>query len=165
MGGEAPLCNRTGFDARRARCCRCDSFPGREGFISHDDRSLCGLRSSLWTGVPMESRPESLRLCGPIHKTAGGIWFSRRFSGVLCSSFGGAESGRLQGENDCNDSHRREAALSTARLRSDSPTGASGTDGLPECTIELADPTAHYFFGCGWTAGSLLGGTMFFSRM
>jgi hypothetical protein len=45
-------------------------------------------------------------------------------------------------------------------------TRASGTDGLPECTIELAGPKAHYyFFGGGWTAGSLLGGTMFFSRM
>ena len=41
----------------------------------------------------------------------------------------------------------------------------SGTDGLPECTIELAGPKAHYFFGGGWTAGSLVGGTMFFSRM
>jgi hypothetical protein len=36
---------------------------------------------------------------------------------------------------------------------------------LPECTLELANPEAHYFFGCGWTAGSLLGGTIFFSRM
>jgi hypothetical protein len=42
---------------------------------------------------------------------------------------------------------------------------ASGTDGLPEGTIELAGPKAHYFFGCGWTADSLDGGTMFFRRM
>jgi len=35
----------------------------------------------------------------------------------------------------------------------------------PEFTIELAGPKAHYFFGCAWTACSLVGGTMFFSRM
>jgi hypothetical protein len=43
--------------------------------------------------------------------------------------------------------------------------GRPALDGLPECTIELAGPKAHYFFGCGGTAGSLVGGTMFFSRM
>jgi hypothetical protein len=43
--------------------------------------------------------------------------------------------------------------------------GALRPGGLPECTIELAGPRAHYFFGCGWTAGSLVGGTMFFNRM
>ncbi len=26
-------------------------------------------------------------------------------------------------------------------------------------------PIAHYFFGCEWESDSLLGGTMFFSRM
>ena len=25
--------------------------------------------------------------------------------------------------------------------------------------------TGHYFFGCAWNPGSLVGGTMFFSRM
>jgi hypothetical protein len=58
LGGDAPLCNRFGFDARRPCCCRCNSFPGREGFISLDDRSICGFCSSLWTGLPVESRPD-----------------------------------------------------------------------------------------------------------
>jgi len=58
MGGEAPLCNRFGFDVRRPCCGRCDSFPRRERFISHDDRSLCGFRSPLWTGLPVESRSD-----------------------------------------------------------------------------------------------------------
>src|SRR5450631_3318888 len=58
LGGEAPRCNRCSLDARRARRCRCDSFPGCEGIISDDDRSLCSVCSSFWTGLPLESRPD-----------------------------------------------------------------------------------------------------------
>lgn len=58
LGREVPLCNRFGFVARRPCGCGCDTFPGREGFFSHDDRSPRGFCSSLRRGLPSESRPD-----------------------------------------------------------------------------------------------------------
>jgi len=56
LGREAPLRNRFGFVAGWACGCRYDTFPGREGFFCHDDRSPCGFCSSLRRGLPSESR-------------------------------------------------------------------------------------------------------------
>jgi NADPH:quinone reductase-like Zn-dependent oxidoreductase len=73
-------------------------------------------------------------------------------------------------ESGC--SHGSGAVWQSARISATSTSNSrvvyQGIEVLGQQVLyhdDRLDLKAHYFFGCGWTPGSLLGGTMFFSRM